>query len=249
MVKQLVLKKLDNKKIGMPCESIHCLFFNYSEMYFSSKSKDKWYNIKQVIKMEENIKKETKKESVKIEILDFVRMILICFVFVFLCVKFVFRPVTVDGSSMYPTLEDKEFGFSNVFSTFVSDIKRFEVVVVYNEDITQSDKLWVKRVIGLPGEKIEFKDNILYIDDKEVKETFFDESYVKERTENGASLFTSDFGPYYLADDEYFLMGDNRQISKDSRSVGPFKKADIVSKYVIVLYPFSKFGIVSDGTK
>lgn len=196
--------------------------------------------------MEEKLKKETKKESLKIEILDFVRMILICFVFVFLCVKFVFRPVTVDGSSMYPTLIDKEFGFSNVFSTFVSDPERFEVVVAYYEE---TDKLWVKRVIGLPGEKVEYKDDKLYINDEYVEETFFDETYVNSVTNNGESIFTGDFGPYYLGEDEYFLMGDNRQVSKDSRVVGPFTKEDIVSKYVLVLYPFDKIGIISDGTK
>lgn len=196
------------------------------------------------MKVEEKLKKETKKESIKIEILDFARMILICFVFVFLCVKFVFRPVTVDGNSMYPTLVDSEWGFSNVFSTFVSDIKRFEVVVAYNEE---TDKLWVKRVIGLPTEKIEYRDNKLYINDEYVEETFFDQEYINSKTNNGERPFTSDFGPYYLAEDEYFLMGDNRQVSKDSRIVGPFKKDAIVSKYVIVLYPFSDMRIVSNG--
>ncbi|WP_277489577.1 MULTISPECIES: signal peptidase I [unclassified Breznakia] len=198
--------------------------------------------------MEEKLKKETKKESIKIEILDFVRMILICFVFVFLCVKFVFRPVTVDGNSMYPTLVDQEFGFSNVFSTFVSDIKRFEVVVVYNEE---TDKLWVKRVIGLPGETVQYKSNKLYINGEIVEETFFDQEYVNSKTNNGNELFTSDYGPITLKEDEYFLCGDNRQISKDSRSpsVGPFKKNAIVSKYVIVLYPFDEMGIVSNGSK
>jgi len=196
--------------------------------------------------MEVKLKKETKKESFKIEVLDFVRMILICFVFVFLCVKFVFRPVTVDGSSMYPTLIDKEFGFSNVFSTFVSNPDRFEVVVAYYEP---TDKLWVKRVIGLPGEKVEYKDDKLYINDEHVEEVFFDDIYVNNITNDGAVNFTSDFGPYYLGNDEYFLMGDNRQVSKDSRMVGPFKKEAIVSKYVLILYPFDKMGIVSDGTK
>ena len=196
--------------------------------------------------VEKKIKKETKKESLKIEVLDFVRMILICFVFVFLCVKFIFRPVTVDGSSMYPTLIDKEFGFSNVFSTFVSEPQRFEVVVTYYEP---TDKLWVKRVIGLPGEKVEYKDNKLYINDEYIEETFFDEEYVKSVTNDGKSNFTADVEPYFLGEDEYFLMGDNRQVSKDSRVVGPFTRDDIVSKYVLVLYPFDKMGIISDDTK
>lgn len=196
--------------------------------------------------MEEKLKEETKKESFKIELLDFVRMILICFVFVFLCVKFVFRPVTVDGSSMYPTLENQEFGFSNVFSTFIGDVHRFEVVVVYNEE---TDKLWVKRVIGLPNETVEYREGKLYIDGKHIEETFLDKDYVNSQTNNGEFPFTKDFGPTKLGPDEYFLVGDNRNVSKDSRIVGPFQKDAIVSKHVIILYPFDKIGIVSDDAK
>ncbi|MDQ0362941.1 signal peptidase I [Breznakia pachnodae] len=196
--------------------------------------------------MEAKMKKETKKENIKIEILDFIRLILICFVFSFLCIKFVFRPVTVEGNSMYPTLIDQERGFSNVFSTYVSDIKRFEVVVVNYEP---NDDRWVKRVVGLPGEKVEYKNNKLYINDEFVEEDFFDEAYVNEKTNNGQIIFSRDYGPYQLGDDEYFLVGDNRIVSYDSREVGPFKKEDIVSKYVLVLYPFDKIGVVSSDNQ
>lgn len=192
------------------------------------------------------MKKETKKENVKIEILDFIRLILICFVFSFLCIKFVFRPVTVEGNSMYPTLIDQERGFSNVFSTYVSDIKRFEVVVVNIDDI---DERWVKRVVGLPGEKVEYKNNQLYINDVLVEEPFLDEDYVNEMTNNGEIVFSRDEGPVVLGDDEYYLVGDNRLVSYDSRSVGPFKKENIVSKYVLVLYPFDKIGVVSSDNQ
>lgn len=192
------------------------------------------------------MKKETKKENVKIEILDFIRLILICFVFSFLCIKFVFRPVTVEGNSMYPTLIDQERGFSNVFSTYVSDIKRFEVVVVNIDDI---DERWVKRVVGLPGEKVEYKNNKLYINDVLVEEPFLDEDYVNEMTNNGEIVFSRDEGPVILGDDEYYLVGDNRLVSYDSRSVGPFKKENIVSKYVLVLYPFDKIGVVSSDNQ
>lgn len=192
------------------------------------------------------MKKETKKENIKIEILDFIRLILICFVFSFLCIKFIFRPVTVEGNSMYPTLIDQERGFSNVFSTYVSDIKRFEVVVAYYEP---NDDRWVKRVIGLPGEKVEYKNNKLYINDEFVEEDFFDEAYVNEKTNNGQIVFSRDFGPYQLGEDEYLLVGDNRIVSYDSRNVGPFKKDDIVSKYVLVLYPFDKIGIISSDNQ
>ncbi len=193
--------------------------------------------------MEEKIKQETKKENVKIEILDFLRITLICFIFVFLCVKFIFRPVTVDGLSMYPTLKDQEFGFSNIFSTFVGDPKRFDVVVAEYEP---TGKLWVKRVIGLPGETVQFLNDKLYINGKYVEEKFLDKDYIAEQTNNGATQFTDDFGPFKLGNDQYLLCGDNRKISYDSRKVGPFRKKDIVSKYVYVVYPFDQMGIVDN---
>ena len=192
--------------------------------------------------METKIKKY-KEDKIKIEMLNFTRLILICFVFSFLCIKFIFTTVTVEGSSMYPTLIDQEKGVSNVFSTYMSEIKRFEVVVV---NIKSKDERWVKRVVGLPGEKIEYKDNQLYVNDILVQENFFNEEYVKEATNNGEIGFSKDCGPFYLDDDEYFLVGDNRILSYDSRDIGPFKKKDIVSKYVVIYYPFDKIGVVSD---
>ena len=194
----------------------------------------------------EEIKEKVKKESFTIEILDLVRTILICFIVVFLCTQFLFKPVRVDGKSMYPTLEDKEYGFSNVLSVLMNDFHRFDVVVV---NYAPTDTQWVKRIIGLPNETIEYRDNKLYINGKYMKEAFFDKKYVASQTQNGEYPFTENFGPIVLKEDEYFLMGDNRQVSFDSRRVGPFLGKDIISKSVFVYYPFDKIGIVSDGTK
>lgn len=186
-----------------------------------------------------------KKDKFVFELLDTLRWVIICFVIVFLCTRFVFKPVRVDGESMYPTLENEEYGVSNVFSALLSDFERFDVVVVNYEE---TDSQWVKRIIGLPNETIEYRDDKLYIDGKYVKEPFFDEDYRSSQTMTGIS-FTENFGPITLQDDEYFLMGDNRPVSYDSRRVGPFKESTIVSKSVIIVYPFDKVGIVNDGTK
>lgn len=189
---------------------------------------------------------QSKKDGLLIEILDIIRIVLICFILVFICTRFFFKPVKVEGSSMYPTLEDGEFGFSNVFSTLNENFNRFDVVVV-SSDKTQGSN-WVKRIIALPNETIEFKDDKLYIDGKYVKEPFLDEEYIKSQL-YGTLHFTSDFGPVKLNDDEYFLMGDNRLVSHDSRAVGAFHKDDIVSKSVGIIFPFDKIGIVNNGTK
>ncbi|NBK97531.1 MAG: signal peptidase I [Erysipelotrichia bacterium] len=196
--------------------------------------------------MEENNKKSLK-DGIMFELLDLVRIVLVCFVCVFICVNFLFKPVRVEGISMYPTLEDQEYGFSNVFSALLNDFNRFDVVVVKSPS-TNNDN-WVKRIIGLPNETIEFKDDQLYIDGKKVKEPFLDKAYVKSQKKAKNAMFTEDFGPIQLGEDEYYLMGDNRPYSHDSRAVGAFKKEYLVSKSVLILYPFDKMGLVNDGTK
>lgn len=186
------------------------------------------------------------KNTIVIELLDTIRIIVISFVIVFICTKFILRPVKVDGDSMYPTLQDDEFGFSYVLGALQEDFNRFDVVVANHRS---DDSLWVKRIIALPGETIEYKEDKLYINGIYFEEAFLDEEYVKLRTNNHTSLFTNDFGPITLGDDEYFLMGDNRVVSHDSRSVGAFKKSDLTSKGVIVILPLNKAGIVNNGTK
>lgn len=199
----------------------------------------------------EEIKDKTKPKQDKsffvIEILDLVRIVLICFVCVFICTQFLFKPVRVEGESMYPTLENNEYGFSNIFSALISDFNRFDVVVV-NGDKTNGDN-WVKRIIGMPNETIEFRDDQLYIDGKLIEEPFLDTNYMESVKSTKKNIFTEDFGPITLGSDEYFVMGDNRGLSFDSRAVGPFKQDDIISKSVLILYPFDKIGLVNDGTK
>lgn len=196
--------------------------------------------------MKENIISKNK-HTILIELLDLVRIVLICFVIVFICTNFIFKPVKVEGVSMYPTLEDEEYGFSNIFSSLINDFNRFDVVVV-NGVQTAHDN-WVKRIIALPNETIEYKSNKLYINGKHIEEPFLNDEYMKSQTNQGQSLFTQDFGPITLNDNEYYLMGDNRLVSHDSRVVGAFDEDDIISKSILVLYPFNKIGIVNDGTK
>ena len=97
--------------------------------------------------------------------------------------------------------------------------------------IKQGREKLVKRVIGMPGEKIEYKDNRLYVNDREImSELHFKdtEDFVYEKVEKGT----------------YFVLGDNREVSKDSRVLGTIKEEDIIGKVNIVLFPFNKIGIV-----
>lgn len=85
----------------------------------------------------EEIKKKKIKNGIMFELLDLVRIVLVCFVCVFICVNFLFKPVRVEGISMYPTLQDQEYGFSNVFSALRNDFGRFDVVVVNGKLLIQ----------------------------------------------------------------------------------------------------------------
>ncbi|NBK97530.1 MAG: signal peptidase I [Erysipelotrichia bacterium] len=187
------------------------------------------------------MKIETKKEILN-EVLYIFKTIVICSVAVFICVRLFFSPIHVDGTSMHPTLKDNDFGFSFVLASLFKQFHRFDVVMIHSE---KENRNIVKRIIGLPNETIEYRNNQLYVDGKKVKETFFDKEYVNLQTFGGELDFTDDCGPYRLGDDEYFVMGDNRGASKDSRDMGAFKSKDILSKYAFIVFPFDHFNVVT----
>lgn len=154
---------------------------------------------------------------------DYVYIVLI----VVLIRTFLITPAAVSGSSMEDTLKSHDLVFINKLVYRIKDIERFDIVVVNNEE--DNDRI-IKRIIGLPNETIEYKDNKLYINGKEIetKIKFKDTDDFKVETKN----------------DEYFVLGDNRPVSKDSRLLGNFHKKDIVGRVGIRFYPFDKVGYV-----
>ena len=115
--------------------------------------------------------------------------------------------------------------------------------LVYNEEKKEN---WVKRVIGLPGDTIYAKDDVVYVNGMPIEEPYLDNAYANQIRRHGNN-FTEDFPKRTLKDNEYFLMGDNRIVSYDSRRVGPFKREDIRGKDVYVLFPFNKIKMVRNG--
>ena len=138
---------------------------------------------------------------------------------------FFYSPIRVNGTSMYPTLQDKEFMILNKIG-LQKGINRFDIVVVES-----NGKYIIKRVIGLPGESVMYSNNKLYINGKAIED-----NYSKSETEN--------FENVILKDNEYFVMGDNREVSKDSRVIGPVNIKNIKGKTNLVIFPFNKIGIV-----
>lgn len=164
-------------------------------------------------------KKETVKKNYIKEFLPYFMIILV----VVLIKTFVVSPIRVNGASMDPTLNDKDIMLLDEISYRFSDIERFDIVVVKEED-----EYLIKRVIGLPGEVVEYKNDKLYIDGKYVKEDF------KHKE-------TFDFSTT-LGKDEYFIMGDNRTNSTDSRVFGPISRDKIMGKTSLTILPISRFG-------
>ncbi|MCQ5121033.1 signal peptidase I [Massilicoli timonensis] len=171
------------------------------------------------------------------EVIGWGKIIICALALAFLCSHFIILPIQVDGNSMYPTLEDGEFGLSYVFKRRFLEVERGDIVVVkYAPD----DEYWVKRVIGLPNETISCKDDTIYIDGKALEEPYLDADYVA-RIRAAQGYFTDDFEEVALGEDEYFLMGDNRSASFDSRMVDEmFTLEDIRSASGFILFPFDK---------
>ena len=154
---------------------------------------------------------------------DYVYIVLI----VVLIRTFLITPAAVSGSSMEDTLKSHDLVIINKLVYRIKDIERFDIVVVNNEE--DNDRI-IKRIIGLPNETIEYKDNKLYINGKAI------ETKIKFKDTDDFKVETKD--------DEYFVLGDNRPVSKDSRLLGNFHKKDIVGRVGIRFYPFDKVGYV-----
>jgi signal peptidase I len=182
----------------------------------------------------ENIEesKDKRKSNKYLELAVYIVFILIC---VFIIPKYVIQRTIVSGTSMEPTLISKDNLLVEKVSYYFSDPKRFDVVVFYPQG-EESSEYYVKRVIGLPGETIQIIGSEIFINGKILKEDYGKDpiSYVGIAKE-----------PLQLEKDEYFLMGDNRKISFDSRykDIGPIRDKYIVGKAVLRIWPLNKFGV------
>lgn len=186
------------------------------------------------------------------DILGFIKVFVVSAIVILLFVNFVAHPVRVDGRSMYPTLKDGEFGFTNVGGVLLNGVERGDIVVVTMEEEGQKTH-WVKRVIGLPGDTVSCVNDVVYINGKVLDETKYiapdyrqslvDKFGYFNKVPNADNTNVEDFEEVKLGDDEYYVMGDNRPYSKDSRYVGPVKKSQIFAKTMLVLLPLSDIGV------
>lgn len=194
---------------------------------------NEWETADGAEKQDSSIEEKGGKSSFLTELLVYIAIVALC---LFVIPKYVVQRTVVSGTSMLDTLKDGDNLMVEKVSYHLSDPKRFDVIVFYPYG-REDESYYVKRIIGLPGETVQIIGDEIYIDGK-----LLEEDYGKDpMTYSGIAE-----EPVKLGDDEYFVLGDNRKISKDSRyeEVGPVDRDLIEGKVVFRIYPFHSIGTV-----
>jgi signal peptidase I len=166
----------------------------------------------------------------KKELISWIKSLMLALILALFLRTYLFSPYIVEGASMEPTLHNQEKIFVNKFGTS-NDLERGDIVIIKGRS-----ENYVKRVIGFPGEKIEMKNDELYINDEIIRESYLIAN-LHSANKSGSKL-TGDFGPLVVPNGHLFVMGDNRLHSMDSRNgLGYIKKSSIVGKSEIVFLP------------
>src|ERR1700752_1712361 len=167
------------------------------------------------------------------EIRVWTRDLLIAIGLALLIIVFLYQPVTVEGTSMAPLLSDQERIFINKFVYRFEDIHRGDVVVFWYP--LDRSKSFIKRVIGLPGKTVDIRHGLLYVNGELIPEPYVPPQYTD----------VTDFGPVKVPKDSYFVMGDHRISSNDSRVFGPVSSQFIYGRAVFAYWPVDHLGSLS----
>lgn len=184
-----------------------------------------YHQVRRVNNQMHNITKE--------KLIYWLKLVVVALITVFIIRGFILIPMKVEGNSMEQTLHPNDF----LVYEKISEIKRFDVIIFEAPD----HNIYIKRVIGLPGEHIAYLDDQLYINDKKIDEPFLGQAKIKRNSNQYTTNFDSEelLEQKTLSEDAYFVLGDNRRLSKDSRSFGEVKESTIIGKARFVYYPFS----------
>ena len=183
-------------------------------------------------------KKEKEKKTLKQEIISWIVTLATAIVLALVIRTFIFEPIRVDGSSMADTLHNGEITFTFKTGYLFNDPQRQDVVICRYPN---RKEYFVKRVMGVPGDTIAILGTTVYINGQPVEEPYL----TAERNRYDHTML-----PITLGENEYFVMGDNRDNSNDSRNltkVGPITRDMIVGHVRQVVYPFDKWRGVQNG--
>ena len=191
---------------------------------------------KKLLEMREEEKKPFWTPERKKDAREWVVSIVTALLAVLIIRSFFFTIIRVDGTSMTDTLQNNDRLFVTVLDMKLHGPDRFDVVITHYDD---TRKEYVKRVIGLPGDTLEVKSGVLYVNGEAYEEPFLS----PDRIVND-SLPQYDFGPIEVPEGSYFVMGDNRDNSRDSRRVGFLSEDKIVGKVRYIIWPLNRIGSV-----
>jgi len=168
---------------------------------------------------------------------EVLKIVIIALVIVIPIRYFLFQPFLVKGASMEPNFKEGDYLIVDELSYRIREPKRGEVIVFrYPNDISQR---YIKRIIGLPAETVEIKDGKVYIT-KDLKTQIIDENYLPKDLLTIGSIKTT------LDDNDYFVLGDNRNASSDSRSWGILPRRDIIGKVFLRAFPVSSLNFIKN---
>jgi len=189
---------------------------------------------------EEKIEREIKNKSTGRSFWEQARFALVAIAIVIPIRVFIAQPFIVSGSSMVPTFEDGQYLIIDEISYRLNDPQRDDVIVFkYPND---TDKFFIKRIIGLPNETLDIKGNDIMVTNKEYPNGLkLDQPYVKNTADNTVH--------FELKNDEYFVMGDNRSASSDSRYWGAVPKKLLIGKVFLRLLPINKINVLPGNYK
>lgn len=172
-------------------------------------------------------------------ILDTIETIVIALAIFVVIYLFLFQPHQVKGSSMYPNFHDGEYLLTNKISYSFDEPKRGEVIIFRAPQNEQYD--YIKRIIGLPGEKVKIENGKVFVNDQKLEEFYLPESL---RTQAGR--FSKESQTIAVPSGQYFVLGDNRDHSSDSREWGPVPRRNIIGRAWFRYWPPSIAGLISE---
>jgi len=153
---------------------------------------------------------------------------------------FLFRPFQVNGNSMYPNYYDKEYVLTNIITLHFENPKLGDVIVFKSP--TDPEKDFIKRIIGTPGNTILIKNGEVYVNRMRLDES----AYLSPSIKTGAGPFIKEGQEVKTKQDEFFVLGDNRANSSDSREWGFVKKRSIIGKSFFVYWPTRSIGLIKN---
>ena len=178
------------------------------------------------------------------KLLEFVAYCLVASAIAYFIITFIGQRTVVDGDSMYPYLKDKDNIIVEKLSYRFGEIERYDIIVFnYHDPFKKEDVYYIKRVIGMPGETIYIKDGLVCLVDENGEDVYLNEDYGYYSDAKKMQSYLAAV-PITIPEGQYFVLGDNRNNSYDSRQIGLIKEEDILGKAWLRFYPFNSFGFI-----